>query len=285
MLVHTRHVVEVRVAGRGLMRPRVELVARYRWPAAWEPLHDGQRVDAGNTSLVTIHTPGHAPGHVCLHEPASGILVVGDMVASAGTILIEPTDGDMRVYLEQLARLSRLGAALGLPAHGDPIEKPSETFDRYVAHRRMREAKVLSALKGRGTSGAPPARPTTPPAPDAGAADAGPRDHVDAGPPRRPAVRQGGHPGGSYPHRRLRRGVSGGEQRHAAGATAEPAGGDRGVGWRPPGGAPSRGVSLALSKPPGDRPRPAPRRRRRVRRAATRGEDWWEAGSAPAAKP
>ncbi|HEX3344369.1 MAG TPA: MBL fold metallo-hydrolase, partial [Polyangiaceae bacterium] len=29
-----------------------------------------------------LHTPGHAPGHVCLFDEAEGALVVGDMVAS-----------------------------------------------------------------------------------------------------------------------------------------------------------------------------------------------------------
>jgi glyoxylase-like metal-dependent hydrolase (beta-lactamase superfamily II) len=101
-----------------------------------------------------LHTPGHAPGHLCLFEASAGHLLVGDMVASVGTILIEPGDGDMRVYLEQLERLARLGAALGLPAHGDPIEEPAALFRRYVAHRLMREAKVLGALAASGAAGA-----------------------------------------------------------------------------------------------------------------------------------
>lgn len=93
-----------------------------------------------------LHTPGHAPGHVCLHEEASGALVVGDMVASVGTILIAPGDGDMRTYLSQLDRLASLGARLALPAHGDPIDEPTALFRRYVVHRTMREGKVWSAL-------------------------------------------------------------------------------------------------------------------------------------------
>jgi glyoxylase-like metal-dependent hydrolase (beta-lactamase superfamily II) len=32
-----------------------------------------------------LHTPGHARGHVCLHDEATGTVVVGDMVASVGT--------------------------------------------------------------------------------------------------------------------------------------------------------------------------------------------------------
>ena len=102
-----------------------------------------------------LHTPGHAPGHLCLYEPQLGALVVGDMVASEGTILIEPVDGDMQIYLEQLRRLSGLRARVALPAHGGPIDAPTALFDHYVAHRLAREAKVIAALEKAPLSGAP----------------------------------------------------------------------------------------------------------------------------------
>jgi glyoxylase-like metal-dependent hydrolase (beta-lactamase superfamily II) len=100
-----------------------------------------------------LHTPGHAPGHVCLLDEAEGTVVVGDMVASVGTILIAPGDGDMIVYLEQLRRLAGLKARLALPAHGEPIDDPSVLFERYVAHRLMREAKVMAAVLALASAG------------------------------------------------------------------------------------------------------------------------------------
>ncbi len=94
-----------------------------------------------------LHTPGHAPGHVCLFEPRSRTVVVGDMVASVGTILVAPGDGDMTLYIEQLERLASLDASLALPAHGEPIDDPTALFRRYVTHRKMREAKIFTALE------------------------------------------------------------------------------------------------------------------------------------------
>lgn len=96
-----------------------------------------------------LHTPGHAAGHVCLFEPRSRVAVVGDMVASVGTILIAPGEGegDMAAYIEQLERLASLDAALALPAHGEPIDAPTALFRRYVAHRRMREAKIVASMR------------------------------------------------------------------------------------------------------------------------------------------
>ena len=101
---------------------------------------------------VALHTPGHAPGHLCLHEPELDVVVVGDMVASVGTILIEPNDGHMATYLEQLQRLASLGAKTALPAHGDPIDNPTQLFEYYVRHRLAREAKVVDALRASKTA-------------------------------------------------------------------------------------------------------------------------------------
>jgi endoribonuclease LACTB2 len=123
----------------------------------------GRRLKDGDTFVLdgpkaetwrVLHTPGHAPGHVCLQEPNARTLVVGDMVASVGTILIAPGDGDMQVYLEQLERLADLGGFVALPAHGDPIDEPTALFRKYVAHRLMREAKVLAAVEKAGVNGA-----------------------------------------------------------------------------------------------------------------------------------
>ena len=59
------------------------------------------------------------------------------MVASVGTILIGD-DGDLAEYLIQLERLEKLEARYALPAHGEPIPKPSLLFRHYIEHRLMR---------------------------------------------------------------------------------------------------------------------------------------------------
>lgn len=116
-------------------------------------LIDGEEIDLEGESKQrweVLHTPGHASGHLCLFERALGVVVVGDMVASVGTILVEPRDGDMIDYLAGLRRLEGLDASVALPAHGDPIEDPSKLFRAYVAHRLLREAKVRRALEAEG---------------------------------------------------------------------------------------------------------------------------------------
>lgn len=97
-----------------------------------------------------LHTPGHAPGHLVLHDREGRTLIAGDMVANGSTILIPPDDGgDMAEYLAQLRRLDALGTTLLLPAHGEPLDDPHATFAYYVQHRLMREKKVLDAWENK----------------------------------------------------------------------------------------------------------------------------------------
>ncbi len=106
---------------------------------------------------TVVETPGHAWGHLCLWNERDRTVVVGDMVASVGTILVARGDGNMGLYIAQIERLAGLGARLALPAHGEPIDEPDELFRRYIAHRLMRENKVLAALEASGEGGATPA--------------------------------------------------------------------------------------------------------------------------------
>jgi endoribonuclease LACTB2 len=112
-------------------------------------LEDGERIElegATDVSLVAVHTPGHAPGHLCFLEPSSGLMIAGDMVAGIGTILIAPDEGDMGAYLSSLHRMVEAGGTTLLPAHGGPIPDAAACVDHYVAHRLAREQRVLDAL-------------------------------------------------------------------------------------------------------------------------------------------
>ncbi len=99
------------------------------------------------SNWVSMHTPGHAPGHLCLFRPEDGRLIAGDMVAGIGTILVDPVDGDMGVYLESLGRLARLDASWVYPAHGEPIARERQIFSHYIKHRLARERRIARALR------------------------------------------------------------------------------------------------------------------------------------------
>jgi glyoxylase-like metal-dependent hydrolase (beta-lactamase superfamily II) len=132
-------------------------------------LDEGDRLDVGPRGLRALHTPGHAPGHLCFVDAAAAAVVAGDMVASVGTIIVEPEDGgDMTLYLASLRRLRAevdAGATRLLPAHGPPIVDGGARLDFYVAHRLQREERVAAALTTTPATVAelvPPAYPDVP---------------------------------------------------------------------------------------------------------------------------
>ncbi|MFE4398981.1 MULTISPECIES: MBL fold metallo-hydrolase [Streptomycetaceae] len=47
-------------------------------------LADGQRIEVAGTELTVLHTPGHAPGAVCLYAPALGTVFTGDTLFQGG---------------------------------------------------------------------------------------------------------------------------------------------------------------------------------------------------------
>ncbi len=107
-------------------------------------LEPDEVIELGNVAVSCVFTPGHAEGHLCFATDAATI--AGDMVAGIGTILIDPSEGDMALYLASLrALLARPQAAL-LPAHGPAISDGHAKLREYLAHRLMREAKIKAAL-------------------------------------------------------------------------------------------------------------------------------------------
>ena len=47
-------------------------------------LADGVRIEVGGTTLEVLHTPGHAPGAVCLYAPELGCVFTGDTLFQGG---------------------------------------------------------------------------------------------------------------------------------------------------------------------------------------------------------
>ena len=63
-------------------RPLWELThTDYLWDA---DLTDGQTLTVGGTPLHVLHTPGHAPGAVCLYAPELGAVFTGDTLFHGG---------------------------------------------------------------------------------------------------------------------------------------------------------------------------------------------------------
>ncbi len=119
-----------------------------KWGVTWERLADGDVIEAGDTTLTAIHTPGHAPDHLCFWHEETHTLFGGDLAIAGTTVWIPISlQGDLVDYLASLERVLALAPARILPAHGDIIEDPGKVLRGYLTHRAEREAQVLAALR------------------------------------------------------------------------------------------------------------------------------------------
>jgi glyoxylase-like metal-dependent hydrolase (beta-lactamase superfamily II) len=122
----------------------------------------GELLDLAGRRLRAIWTPGHTPGHVCLHLeeehpaglPGHGRLFSGDHLLPEITPHIglyeDPDDttvtdplGD---YLDSLERVGRLGPAEVLPAHQHMFTDASARVGELLAHHQDRLTGLLALL-------------------------------------------------------------------------------------------------------------------------------------------
>jgi glyoxylase-like metal-dependent hydrolase (beta-lactamase superfamily II) len=97
-------------------------------PDRW--LDEGDVVTVGNLTLDTYLTPGHTPGHVIFHHPASKLAIVGDVLfaGSVGRTDFPLSDPDALIR-SVVTKLWPLGDdTTFLPGHG-----PTSSFGRERA--------------------------------------------------------------------------------------------------------------------------------------------------------
>jgi glyoxylase-like metal-dependent hydrolase (beta-lactamase superfamily II) len=111
------------------------------------PLQDGERLTGEGWALTAVHTPGHAPDHLCLALEGTHILFSGDHVMGWNTSVVAPPEGNMRAYLRSLELLLARGDATYLPGHGGQVAEPQRLVRAYLLHRRLREQAILDCIR------------------------------------------------------------------------------------------------------------------------------------------
>ena len=126
-----------------------------RWPGVGvrgisegAKLAPGERVEAGDTVLRVLPTPGHAPDHCCFFDEGSRDVFCGDLARAGGTVVIPATKGgDLAAYLDSLRAVRALNPARLLPGHGPIVDDPPTLIDSYLRHRAERDRQILEALR------------------------------------------------------------------------------------------------------------------------------------------
>ena len=118
------------------------------WRVPWTAIRDGDTIAAGDTVVAAVHTPGHAPDHVCFWHEDTRTIFGGDLAITGTTVYVPPAPyGDLAGYLSSLERVLALNPVRILPAHGPVIDDPGSLLRRYLAHRRERENQIIEAVR------------------------------------------------------------------------------------------------------------------------------------------
>lgn len=125
-----------------------------RRPRTARALGDGDELDLGvapdgrgGWRLRALFTPGHDQGHLAFVEDRYGAALVGDLLSTVSTIVIDPPEGHLATYLASLRRLAREPLTTLYPAHGPPRPAGRALVEAYLAHRSERERALLAALE------------------------------------------------------------------------------------------------------------------------------------------
>jgi endoribonuclease LACTB2 len=123
------------------------------WPEVDAPrglplgaIDEGSVVRTEGATLRALHTPGHAPDHLCFVLEEERALFSGDNVLGVGTTVIPLQSGDLSDYMASLERMLAEAPRRIYPAHGPAIEDGAGKIREYIAHRRAREEEILAEL-------------------------------------------------------------------------------------------------------------------------------------------
>jgi glyoxylase-like metal-dependent hydrolase (beta-lactamase superfamily II) len=117
-------------------------------------IEDGSILPIPGREVRAVWTPGHTPGHLCLHDAAAGALLTGDHLLPRITPNIaakDDTDGDpLGDYLASLARFTAFQAEEGLPAHEYRFRLLDVRAKAIADHHEARSAEVIAAAANLG---------------------------------------------------------------------------------------------------------------------------------------
>jgi glyoxylase-like metal-dependent hydrolase (beta-lactamase superfamily II) len=121
-------------------RVREELARPGALPTPTKRLTDADTIRLAGREWVAVHTPGHTPDHLCLFDPAEGVVLSGDHVLPTITPHIAGVGNVSNPLDEFFSSLAKVAALPGvrqvLPAHGltftDLAGRAGEIHDHHL---------------------------------------------------------------------------------------------------------------------------------------------------------
>jgi len=109
----------------------------------------GDRLDVPGLAIRAIWTPGHSPGHLCLHDESRDLLLTGDHVLPRITPNVsayDMTSSPLDEYLASLESLRGIEPAEVLPAHEYRFTDLDGRLTDLAEHHQERLGEVEAAL-------------------------------------------------------------------------------------------------------------------------------------------
>ncbi len=120
-------------------------------------VRNGEVLRLAGREMFVVHSPGHTLDHICLHDPAEGLLFSGDHVLPTITPHIsglgsgrDPLD----LFEESLEKVGGMeGVRLVLPAHGHPFTDLRGRTEAIRAHHEERLLRIRDLSQEHGPMG------------------------------------------------------------------------------------------------------------------------------------
>jgi glyoxylase-like metal-dependent hydrolase (beta-lactamase superfamily II) len=108
-------------------------------------LTDGATVETDLGVWNVVETPGHAPSHICLHQPERRLLISGDHLLGRVSLYFDAgyTPDPVGEFLSSLDKVEALDARLALSGHGRPF---TDVAGHITANREL-VARRLDAMR------------------------------------------------------------------------------------------------------------------------------------------
>jgi glyoxylase-like metal-dependent hydrolase (beta-lactamase superfamily II) len=113
-------------------------------------LDHGDLVPLAGRAIRAVWTPGHTPGHLCLHDEGRDLLLTGDHVLPriSPNIGLQPhaAEPPLAAYLRSLEEIAAYDSAEVLPAHEYRFHGLADRVRMLLAHHERRCDEVITIL-------------------------------------------------------------------------------------------------------------------------------------------
>jgi glyoxylase-like metal-dependent hydrolase (beta-lactamase superfamily II) len=111
---------------------------------------DGDIIQIGDYALTCVGTPGHTPGHMCLHMPQQDIMFLGDHVlydiTPNITVWLEMKNS-LENFMSNLKKMKQYNCKHGLSAHRESRGDLNQRVDELLGVHEVRLGNVLNIIQ------------------------------------------------------------------------------------------------------------------------------------------